>query len=96
MYACIQRCFPQLVPAEDRPAASRALAAKLGTLPGFVAHVLLEEPDGTCTAVSVYEDQDSLAEARQLITTWFTCDAAPAGIVLPVIAAGEVIAQRGL
>jgi hypothetical protein len=95
MYATICR-HTSNTEVEDRARAGRALASRLGALPGFVAYVLLEGPDGACIAVSIFEDQRSLAVAEQLAVSWLAEQAAAPRAAPPDIVPGEVIAQRGL
>ena len=94
MYAMIQRHASSAVVLDGRAHAGHALGARLGALPGFVAFVLLEEPDGGWISVSLCEARETLTDAQRLLADWLEADpeppAAPAGAIC------EVIMQRGL
>ena len=76
--------------------AGRTLAAQLGAAPGFVAHLLLQAPDGVCAAISIFEDRASLEDADRLVGGWLAAHVAAPGSEPAQFTAGEVIAQRGL
>jgi hypothetical protein len=96
MYATIQRHAAGAASTDDRASAGRALAARLGELPGFVVYVAVEEPGGGCVAVSLFEDRAGLEAAERLVAAWLAAhpDAPRADPV--VLAAGEVVVQKGL
>ncbi|HEX5506342.1 MAG TPA: hypothetical protein VFW96_27240 [Thermomicrobiales bacterium] len=96
MYATIQRHAAGGAPSDDCVRAGRALGAHLGELPGFVAYVLVEEPGGGYTAVSIFEDRAGVEDAERLVAAWL---AAHPGVPWPDparLAAGEVVVQKGL
>ena len=70
MYAMIQRHASSAVVLDGRAHAGHALGARLGALPGFVAFVLLEEPDGGWISVSLCEARETLTDAQRLLADW--------------------------
>jgi hypothetical protein len=96
MYATIQRCERGGASTDDLAREGHALATCLSKVPGFVACLLLEMPDGECASVSIFEDAASLAAANRLVAGWAAAEqpASPATAARPIT--GEVIAQRGL
>jgi hypothetical protein len=95
MYATIQR-YAGGASTDELTRAGRALAARLGGTPGFVACLLLETPDGGCTAISIFEDRASLEDGDRLVAAWLGAHGAAPGPDPPQLTAGEVIAQKGL
>ena len=73
----------------------RALGARLGAAPGFVACLLLATPDG-CAAIGIFEDAASLAAADALVVGWAPEDTAAPWAGPHGWLAGEVVAQKGL
>jgi hypothetical protein len=96
MYATIRRHLEEAALPGARASAGRALAARLGALPGFVAYLLLEGPDGGCVAVCLFEDRGGLEDAERLAAAWRATDGASPWAELVDLATGEVIVQRGL
>ena len=95
MYAAIRR-HEGGASTDELTRAGRVLAARLGAAPGFVACLLLETPDGRCTAISIFEDQASLEDGDRLVAAWLGAHVAAPGPDPPQLTAGEVIAQKGL
>lgn len=96
MHATIQHHAGSAAAPADHARGGRSLDAQLGALPGFVAYVLVAEPDGGCTTVSIFEDQTGLAVADHLVAGWFAAHAAASSGAPGPSVTGEVAAQRGL
>ena len=99
MHAAVIQCDLRMLAApREREYAGRVLAARLGTLPGFVAFVALdaEAEAGMVTALCICESAASAGEAQRLILQWHADACGDAGIALREIGSGAVIAQRGL
>ena len=95
MYATIRRHEGE-ASTDELTRAGRALAARLGAAPGFVAPLLLQAPDGVCAAIRIFEDRASLEDADRLVAGWLMAQVAAPGPDPPQLTAGEVIAQKGL
>lgn len=95
MYAAIRR-HAAGAPTDKCVRAGRALAARLGALPGFVAYLLVEEPDGGCVAVSLFERRADLEDAGRLVTAWLAAHPDVPRADSVAVAAGEVVVQKGL
>lgn len=96
MYAAIRRHAAGSAPPDDCARAGRALAARLGELPGFVAYLVVEEPGGCYVAVSLFEDRSGLVAAERLSATWLATDPGAPWDGPTALAAGEVVVQKGL
>ena len=95
MYATIRR-HAGGASTDELARAGRTLAAQLGAAPSFVAHLLLQAPDGGHASVCIFEDRASLEDADRLVAGWLVAHIAVPGPDPPQLTAGEVIAQRGL
>ncbi|MGN6563056.1 MAG: hypothetical protein ACTHMU_10390 [Thermomicrobiales bacterium] len=96
MYATVCRHAGVAATSDDRALAGRALANHLGALPGFIAYVLLEQLDGACIGVSIFEDEGSQVAADRLAEAWLAAHTGAPRAVSPDIITGEVIVQKGL
>jgi hypothetical protein len=96
MYATIRHRERGTASTDELARAGHALAARLGTAPGFVAYLLLETPDGGHAAVCIFEDRASLEDADGLVAGSLAAHLAAPGPGPSQLAAGEVIAQKGL
>lgn len=95
MYASVCR-HPKAESPDEWTKACRSLSARLGKLPGFVAYLLLEQLDGGCVTISIFESRDGLADAAGLIAAGLAGTGAAAPNAHPDFITGEVIVQRGL
>jgi hypothetical protein len=76
--------------------AGRALGSKLTALPGFVAYVALATETGGISAICICEDEQSLAEANDVIAAWNGAESTGQAPGPAPIRTGEVIVQKGL
>jgi len=95
VYATIRHCERGTHSADDLAREGRALGARLGAAPSFVACLLLATPDG-CAAIGIFEDAASLAAADTLVAGWSPVGCAAPWVGLLGQITGEVVAHNGL
>lgn len=96
MYACIRRYELDAPSIEDLAEAGHRFGTALSQAPGFVAAVAVEETGGTLVTVGLFDDLDGLRSADFYAEKWTAQNRARLGLVSVAVAAGEVVAQRGL
>lgn len=95
MHAAIRRDEGAAAVAEALVRESRALAATVGAVPGFISHAVIETDDGALVSVCICEDAAGLAALDRLFDEWLAAHL-PATPVAPHMTSGEVILQKGL
>ena len=96
MYATIRRYGRVAGSSDDLARAGRALAAVLGTAPGFISCAVLDAGAGGCAAVTLFERRADLDGADRLVAQWSAEHLAGLLPEAPQITSGEVVAQRGI
>ena len=97
MYATMVQCAMCVAASPHaRGRLGRTLATALGTLPGFVAFVAFDGDAGAVTALCLFEDHLSMADAQRVIARWQRDALATGEIDLRYLCAGDVIVQKGL
>lgn len=79
----------------ERGRSVRAMAAALGTLPGFVAFLALEAEDGSVGGLCIFTDAAALERAQQHVADWQPARQPPESRGFAPLIAGQVIVQSG-
>ena len=96
MYASIDRYCISAAPIDDVAEVGWRLGTLLGRIPGVVASVVMEDTTGTLFTVRLFEDRASLTAAAPIVEHWKTEHCGMLKSRATEIAAGEVLAQKGL
>ncbi|HET7035629.1 MAG TPA: hypothetical protein VFI42_08115 [Thermomicrobiaceae bacterium] len=96
MYTSIHRYGELSASPEDMTHAIRELAVALSKLPGFITYLALDCGAGACGTIAIFDDHESLALADRLAARWVSDRLGSRSLETPLLASGEIIAQRGL
>jgi hypothetical protein len=96
MYACIHQHQLSTTPIDDAADVGWRLGSVLARSPGFVAAVVVEDSSGALFTIGLFDDQASLIAATPLAERWLTDHRGLLGPKTTEVAAGEVVAQKGL